>query len=226
MAHGRGKLSRSLHESATLLAMVARYYELSTEVAHKLSAAGQRMTTQHLVDLVGLLLGNEGEEEDPTTQRGQVAARIELMKRDIVANVERADLTIGSISRSHGLSPRQAQRLFAEAGTTFSGFLMEQRLLLAQRLLSEPRHRYSKISTIAYAVGFGDPSYFHRMFRKRFGVTPSDMRAGAASGHARLEGGGAQGDALFGTPFLNPKLATALAAQACELRVRGTSLLP
>jgi AraC-like DNA-binding protein len=120
------------------------------------------------------------------------------MKRDIFGKLGRADLTIGSISQAHGLGPRQAQRLFAEAGMTFSKFVSEQRLLLARQLLSEPHHRHSKVSTIAHAAGFGDLSYFHRLFRKRFGVTPSDMRAGAAKVYAPLEDCGAEPNTSFG----------------------------
>jgi AraC-like DNA-binding protein len=192
------RFSQALHENPALLAMIARYYELLAELAHKLGAASQRTAAQHLVDLAGLLLGSEGEEKELATQRGYASARIELMKRDIIANLDRTDLTIASISYSHGLSPRQTQRLFAETGTTFSEFVTEQRLLLAQRLLTEPRHRHSKVCTIANAAGFGDLSYFNRIFRKRFGVTPSDIRVGTVNGTAQLDDGGIRADVTLG----------------------------
>jgi AraC-like DNA-binding protein len=32
------------------------------------------------------------------------------------------------------------------------------------------------VSDIAYLAGFNDVSYFHRAFRRRFAMTPSDMR--------------------------------------------------
>ena len=70
---------------------------------------------------------------------------------------------------------QNAQRLFADSGMTFSTFVLEQRLLAARLLLlgaSEPARR---ISDIAYSSGFGDLSYFNRSFRKRFGLTPSEM---------------------------------------------------
>ncbi len=66
--------------------------------------------------------------------------------------------------------------MFAESGTTFSEFVLEQRLLLARRLLlGEPGTR-RKVSDIAYTAGFNDLSYFHRSFRRRFGVSPADMQ--------------------------------------------------
>ena len=66
--------------------------------------------------------------------------------------------------------------MFAAAGTTFSEFVVEQRLLLARRLLLHESARRRKISDIAFTVGFNDLSYFHRTFKKRFGVTPSVMQ--------------------------------------------------
>ena len=47
-------------------------------------------------------------------------------------------LTIASVTRRFGLSAKLVQRLFERADMTFTGFVLEQRLLLARRLL-EPR---------------------------------------------------------------------------------------
>jgi AraC-like DNA-binding protein len=49
----------------------------------------------------------------------------------------------------------------------------------AHRLLSNPRFSELRIATIAFAVGFGDLSYFNRTFRRRFGATPSQLRSSA-----------------------------------------------
>jgi AraC-like DNA-binding protein len=38
-------------------------------------------------------------------------------------------------------------------------------------------------TTSAFEVGFGNLSYFNRSFRRRYGVTPSDMRAAARRGN-------------------------------------------
>jgi AraC-like DNA-binding protein len=98
------------------------------------------------------------------------------MKAGVLNNLDKRDLTIESVARASAVSGRQAQRLFASSGTTFSEFVLEQRLLLARRLLLHESGRDRKVSDVAYIVGFNDLSYFHRSFRRRFGVTPFDMR--------------------------------------------------
>jgi AraC-like DNA-binding protein len=105
------------------------------------------------------------------------------MKAEVLKNLDKNDLTIESIARANALSARQAQRLFAASGTTFSEFVLEQRLLLARRLLLHEQSRHRKVSDIAYTVGFNDLSYFHKSFRRRFGISPADMRAEFGSEH-------------------------------------------
>lgn len=43
-------------------------------------------------------------------------------------------------------------------------------------MLSDARFADRGISAVAYDVGFSDLSYFNRVFRRRFGATPSDVR--------------------------------------------------
>ena len=47
-------------------------------------------------------------------------------------------------------------------------------------MLADMRYAALSVSAIGYDVGFADPSYFFRSFRRRFGMTPSDMRARTA----------------------------------------------
>ncbi len=47
-------------------------------------------------------------------------------------------------------------------------------------MLSDPRAQSLAIAEVAYRGGFLDPGYFARLFRKRFGITPREWRAGHA----------------------------------------------
>jgi AraC-like DNA-binding protein len=170
-------LARPLGHNRALSAMIDRYFRLCNDVAGDLDMLGQKAAAQHLADLVGLLLGTSREQKDLIGQSGLSAARLNLMKADILKNLDKGDLAIESVAKANALSGRQAQRLFASSGTTFSEFVLEQRLLLARQLLLQERSHHRKVSDIAYTAGFNDLSYFHRSFRRRFGITPSDMRA-------------------------------------------------
>lgn len=170
------ELARPLGHDRALNTMIDRYFRLCHELAGDLDTLGQKAAEQHLVDLVGLLLATRGRKDAIDPDESSVG-RLNFMKAEVLRNLDRNDLTIESIARANALSARQAQRLFAASGTTFSEFVLEQRLLQARRLLLHAQSRRRKISDIAFAVGFNDLSYFHKSFRRRFGVSPAGMRA-------------------------------------------------
>ena len=101
-----------------------------------------------------------------------------MIKDDIAKNLG-ADLSLTALAARHGLAPRLVQRLFETEGTSFTEYVLTQRLALAHRLLTDPRRHGEKISVIAWDSGFGDLSYFNQAFRKRYGLTPSDVRTKA-----------------------------------------------
>ena len=173
------QLARTLGHDRALSAMIERYAALCNEVAGQLDEFGRKAAAQHLTDLVGHFVETSGAHKSLAGLHAASVARLNLMKADILNNLGNGNLTIEAIARANGLSARQAQRMFASAGTTFTDFVLDQRLLLARRLLREMRHR--KVSDIAFAVGFNDLSYFNRSFKRRFGITPSDTQAALGS---------------------------------------------
>jgi AraC-like DNA-binding protein len=64
-------------------------------------------------------------------------------------------------------------------GLTFSSYVLGQRLSRAHRFLSYSHLASRNISSVAFDVGFGDLSYFNRTFRRRYGVTPGEIRHSA-----------------------------------------------
>jgi AraC-like DNA-binding protein len=49
-------------------------------------------------------------------------------------------------------------------------------------MLLDPRFAQWTIKAIANETGFGDRSYFNRVFRQRYGGSPSDLRAAGRAG--------------------------------------------
>jgi len=134
----------------------------------------------HVHDLVALALGATREAADVANSRGVGAARLRAAKTHIIENINRRDISIGSVALRLGVTPRYLQRLFESDGTTFSAFLLGRRLARAHRMLSEPQSAQRQVSAIAYDAGFGDLSYFNRCFRRLYGATPMDIRETAA----------------------------------------------
>lgn len=68
------------------------------------------------------------------------------------------------------LSVSEFSRVFRdECGLTFARYLLEYRVAMARERLADPG---IGVTQVAYAVGFNDPSYFCRAFRRLVGVTP------------------------------------------------------
>ena len=143
-----------------------------------------RLTASHLRDLVVMTLGRSSGPKalSPKTlsEVGSIgAARLQAIKAVVLSGLGRHDLSISALAASQRVSARYIQTLFAFEGTTFSEFVLGQRLTWARRLLADRSHNNRTISDVAFEVGFGDLSYFNRTFRRSFGVTPSQMRAKA-----------------------------------------------
>lgn len=151
----------------------------------------QRAAANHLHDLVALALGATHDASGLAVGRGLPAARLRMAKAYITENSHRRDLSVGSVAAHFGLTPRNLQRLFESEGTTFSEFLLAQRLSRAHSMLTEPQLAQNAVAAIAYDAGFGDLSYFNRSFKRRYGATPRDIRKTAPgdSGNGRAGSG-------------------------------------
>jgi AraC-like DNA-binding protein len=137
----------------------------------------QRLVTAHVYDLAALAIGATRDAAEIADGRGLRAARLRAVKADIAENIGHVGLSLAEVAARHQLSPRSVQLLFEVDGTTFTDFVLGERLARAHEMLVSPQFAGQTISAIAFDVGFGDLSYFNRTFRRRFGCTPSEVRA-------------------------------------------------
>jgi AraC-like DNA-binding protein len=159
------------------LRMLTRYLDLLDDVEE--DAALQRHAVSHVHDLLALTLGASKDAAEAAKLGGARAARLREIKADVEAHLCSEDLTVSAIAARHRLPVRYVQRLFEAEGVTFTAFVLERRLAHARRLLSDPKLGGQPIGVIALESGFTNHTYFDRVFRRRFGATPSDMRAQA-----------------------------------------------
>ena len=139
----------------------------------------RQLAIAHIYDLGALAMGATRDTAEIANNRGLRAARLREIKSDIAANLSRDGFSVGEIAMRQRVTSRYIQMLFEEEGTTFTEFVLAARLDRAHRILVDPRLTDRNISTVAFDVGFGDLSYFNKAFRRRFGRTPSDVRAEA-----------------------------------------------
>jgi AraC-like DNA-binding protein len=145
----------------------------------ELSPAASRVVVDHIGDLVSLVVGAGGETAALAASRGLAAGRLSAAKVHIREWIGAFDLSPETVAADQGISPRYLRQLFEAENRSFTGYLLEQRLAQAHAMLTSPRFAADPISRIAYDVGFGDLSYFNRVFRRRYERTPRDIRAEA-----------------------------------------------
>jgi AraC-like DNA-binding protein len=81
---------------------------------------------------------------------------------------------LDTIARSHGLSPSVFRRIWNQlVGMPPHRYVIECRMTHARQMLAETA---MNISEITYAVGYEDPLYFSRLFRKTTGISASLYR--------------------------------------------------
>ena len=103
-------------------------------------------------------------------------ARLDAIKADLRVNAGRSDLSLEQIAARHHVSPQYVRALFAHEHSSFSDYLLEQRLQRALARLCNPHYAHCSVDAIAYDAGFNNPSWFYRAFKRRFAMTPSDAR--------------------------------------------------
>jgi len=145
-----------------------------------------RLTTERVRQLLKLHFGLGGvppaaKPRPPVKPRPLTLSEQRRMYRLARLTVMRSyhrPLTLEEVARTVVASPRQVQRAYAQFGkTTFKNDLTERRLRAATRLL---RDTSLSVADVAERVGYQQPAYFGRIFRERYGLSPSAYRAQAA----------------------------------------------
>ena len=169
---------RRIPRETPALVLLKRYLALlEWETDALADSTLQHSAVTHMYDLLAKTLGATRDAAALADGRGVRAARLKMIKGDIARHLTEARLSVHTVAARNGVSPRYVQRLFDDEGSTFTEYVMAQRLERAHRLLTDPELSDRTLTAIAYAAGFNDLSHFQRRFRRRYGATPSEIKA-------------------------------------------------
>ena len=121
----------------------------------------------------------ESEAVDPNSELALMAAQMQdrtMMRafRFIVENAGNPELKIDDISNEIGMSRSVLyNKVKATTGMTPVDFVRHIRIKKACEML---RKTDDTLSSIAFAVGFTDPKYFSKVFKKETGIVPTEYR--------------------------------------------------
>jgi AraC-like DNA-binding protein len=173
-------LGKPIPKDTEALRLLVNYAEAISQSTAPTKPDVRHLVVSHVHDLIALALGATRDAAETAKGRGLRAARLSAIETYIARHLGEANLSIQRIAARNGVTPRYVQMLFETKGTTFSEFVRDSRLLRAHRMLTDPRYLRRSIISVALEAGFQDLSYFNRTFRRRFGDTPSGVRAAAS----------------------------------------------
>lgn len=114
---------------------------------------------------------------EPTTLPGVLKARV---KQYVQSHLGEADLTIERIAKDLHCSKRYLHRVFEDEGSSLERYIWLARLERCRAALRAPGAARRPVSEVAYQWGFNSSAHFCRLFKSRYGCSPTDFRRQAA----------------------------------------------
>jgi len=165
-----GRRHARQHPMLKLLHPYVRSVWRHAEAAGDLPEAAEN----NVVALVAALAAKADQAVRRARRPALIAARVAAMREVIGRRAAEPDLGMAAVAAEIGLSERSGHLMFAAAGLVFSECVTEARLEAIQTWFRDGRP--GPIIDLAFAAGFGDIANFNRVFRRRFGKTPTEMR--------------------------------------------------
>jgi AraC family transcriptional regulator, positive regulator of tynA and feaB len=114
---------------------------------------------------------------EPCVPTGRAATREAMraeIRRYVKTHLQDPDLGPASIARASAISVRALHALFEDVDASVAGLVRTERLARCLEDLQRPNG--GSVTDIAFRWGFCDAAHFSRVFKRAFGVTPSEVR--------------------------------------------------
>ncbi|MGJ7495259.1 helix-turn-helix domain-containing protein [Variovorax sp. RT4R15] len=106
--------------------------------------------------------------------------RLLRAERFIAEHLADGELDAEAVANHMAMSLRNLNRVFTEHDCSVTQWIWQERLALAHRQLADTAHASKSIGDIALGCGFSTQAHFAREFKQRYGITPTQHRAGVS----------------------------------------------
>lgn len=107
----------------------------------------------------------------------KVHQMLQVRIRDFIdRHLQDSDLSVESVAEALHCSKRYVHKVFSAGGESLSQYILRMRLERCRQDLQRRELNYLSLTQVAFSWGFNSPGHFSRVFRRQFGVRPSDCR--------------------------------------------------
>ncbi|MDL4819661.1 helix-turn-helix domain-containing protein [Actinomadura opuntiae] len=169
-------VATGLDLSAGLGRVVADMVRAVGEERRALSAPQFDAACDRITELLCVIVAGR---QRPPAAPGHLAEVEAVVRRYVREHATDPGLTGAAMAQDLGWSLRQVQLALQHAGTTPRELIREERLRLVRDRLRNPQDRDVTITDLAHATGFSSASALSTAFRRRYGVSPRELRHAA-----------------------------------------------
>jgi AraC-like DNA-binding protein len=157
---------------ALFTSMMQQLHSLPLSAGRAAEVLGRQM-----VEVLALAL-DESAGDDHQVRTAVRAGHLRRAEQVIRKHLSNAALSPEMVAEACGISKRYLHELFGDTNQTVSQFIRDERLVAARDLISMAPSL--SMAEVSYRFGFCDQAQFSRLFKSKFGQTPSDWRRDTA----------------------------------------------
>ena len=128
-----------------------------------------------MMDVLALAL-DAGDKDEPLLDQAVQQSRLRSVKAWIEQHLTDPDLSLENVAKNNGISLRHLHYLFRLTDMSVSEWIWDRRLQRCYDVLTRRELRSLSVTDVAYQLGFSSSSHFSTAFRRKFGISPSDLR--------------------------------------------------